>query len=147
MSFFPPNALSSPNDFVVFTKSSLSATTLSFKPRIDLVLSTCKCNFSLLISKQGSKESFEIALFSAVLQPCSFSPPQLLCMHTVLSVFGCHSLLHTSNCPCRGPPFIYIPHSSHPPLTLSRCSYRFIRQALVVLLRRSHRTSRLLTNE
>lgn len=81
MSFFPPNVLGSCNEFVVQRQA------LSFKPRIDLVLSMYKCNFSLLISKQGSKESFEIALFSAVLQPCSFSPPQVLCLHS-LSVFG-----------------------------------------------------------
>lgn len=47
----------------------------------------------------------------------------------------------------QGPPFIYIPFSSYPSLTPYRCSYRFTRQSLVVLRRRSHRTSRLLTRE
>lgn len=49
--------------------------TWSFKPHIDLVLSRYTCNLSLLISKQGFQKSFEIALFSTVLQRCSFSSP------------------------------------------------------------------------
>lgn len=56
---------------------------LSFKPHIDAVLSKSKCSFSLLISKQGFQKNFEIALFSTVLQRSNFSPPQLLCLHTI----------------------------------------------------------------
>lgn len=62
--------------------------TLSFKPLIDSVLSMYKCSFSLLISKQGFKKSSEIALLSTALQRCSFSPPQLLCLHTICQSLG-----------------------------------------------------------
>lgn len=152
MSIFPPNALCSPVWLWCSQSKVFQLQSLSLQPRKDSVLPKYKCSFSLLISEQGFQKRFEIALFSTVLQRCSLSPPTGTVLAHNLSVFGCHSLIHTSNCRCRvfswqGPPFIYIPSSSYSPLTPYRCSYRFTRQSLVVLRRRSHRTSRLLTSE
>lgn len=86
--FFPPNALCSPVWLWLSQNQVFHQQALSFKPHIDLVLSMYKCDFSLLISKQGFKKSFEIALFSTVLQRRSFSSPQVLCLHTICQSSG-----------------------------------------------------------
>lgn len=134
--FSPTNALCSPVWLRLPWNQVFQKTNSGFSTSRGLFV-WCECTSSPLISKVSRRvltlHYFLHSSTATQLRSPPSPPARDPCLHAVLSVFF-----------WQGPSFVNNPRSSSTP---SSCSYRFTTRSLVVLQRRSHETSRLLTGE